>query len=223
MRYSHSVRCHSLVALIATLIHFASASSVQAGFGDHKILDQTGCSYRCPACNHCCELKAEAVEETKDCFNVESKVICIPRVVFPWQHKKLLGCKRCDGVGCNNCVHNGARARRVCVLTIDSYKCPACDYSWTPIQKPCATGGCDQGCNGGCDAVISTPAAGTAAPPVVVPPAPQASGNSASLQDSNRVLEPTSVGHTMSVNAVKPATIRSSTRRPIRLPIPADR
>jgi hypothetical protein len=104
---------------------------------------QTGCSICCPACDHCCKLDAEQIEEKIPCFDVESKLVCIPRVVFPWQRKKCSACDSCDGRGCTNCVHNGARVRRVCVLKTDSIKCPKCEYTWSPEEQG---QGCDSAC-----------------------------------------------------------------------------
>ncbi len=132
------------------------ASQTSAGFPFcGPCLDQTGCSACCPECNHCCRLEAEMVDEDIPCFDVESKLICIPRVVFPWQKKKCLSCDSCDGRGCTNCVHNGARVRRICVLKTDKIKCPKCKYTWTP-ERTCngCDGGCDGCCDGGCDTSI---------------------------------------------------------------------
>lgn len=118
-------------------------------------LDQTGCSVCCPVCDHVCKLDAEQVEAEIPCFEVESKVICIPRVVFPWQKKKCSDCDSCDGRGCTNCVHNGARVRRVCVLKTDKIKCPKCEYSWSPEKKGIGCeSGCAGSCDGGCDATL---------------------------------------------------------------------
>ncbi|MGI9472508.1 MAG: hypothetical protein ACR2NZ_13285 [Rubripirellula sp.] len=137
--------------LLAVLVMFAAAgqlaisNTAEAGWCGN-CLDQTGCSCCCPACDHVCHLDTELVDEDISCFEVESKVICIPRVVFPWQRKKCHSCDSCDGRGCTNCVNNGARTRRICVLKTDKYQCPKCKYTWT--AKP--TGCCD-GCDSGCD------------------------------------------------------------------------
>lgn len=95
-------------------------------------LDQTGICNRCPSCNHYCHLSAKIEKVEKECFKIESKVICIPRVVFPWQKPKHhRGCFRCGGGGCTNCINNGARKRTVCVLVQDTYECPECKYKWS--------------------------------------------------------------------------------------------
>jgi hypothetical protein len=123
--------------VVVTASQLVKTSDATAGLFGTKLLDQTGCCRRCPACDHTCSLKAEIVEEEKPCFDVESKVVCIPRVVFPWQRKKCNACSACDGQGCTSCVHNGARTRRISVLKTDKYKCPKCKYTWTAERKPC--------------------------------------------------------------------------------------
>ncbi|WP_372724700.1 hypothetical protein [Novipirellula sp.] len=108
--------------LVFAAMPFA-ANQATAGSG-HHLLDQTGCCTKCPACDHRCNFSVDVVDETKTCFEVESKVICIPRVVFPWQKGN------CDAV-CNN----GAKTRRICVLKTKDYKCPKCEYSWSAEKK----------------------------------------------------------------------------------------
>ncbi|MEM6690272.1 MAG: hypothetical protein AAF664_12635 [Planctomycetota bacterium] len=130
------------IATIAVIGWVGLASASLAGDGKLGLLDQTGCCDRLPACNQCCELEAKVVDEDKPCFDVESKVICIPRVVFPWQKKDYLankGCDQCDALECSSCNHNGARARKICVLKKDKITCPTCEYKWTPKM----IGGCD--------------------------------------------------------------------------------
>ncbi len=77
----------------------------------------------CPNCDYVCKFNAETVDEDKECFDVESKVICIPRVVFPWQKK------------CNPCANNGAWTRTICVLKTEKYKCPKCEYTWSAEKR----------------------------------------------------------------------------------------
>lgn len=166
---------HGLLAATVVAAAAAGLESSPAGAAfpfKGACLDQTGCSICCPVCDHVCKLKAEKVDEEIPCFEVESKVICIPRVVFPWQKKHCLSCDSCDGQGCTDCVHNGARVRRICVLKSDKYKCPKCEYSWS-AEPSC--GGCDGGCDGccesGCDGVApgSWHAAKKTAQPTSVP------------------------------------------------------
>ncbi|MDB4476623.1 hypothetical protein N9250_01595 [bacterium] len=100
---------------------------------------------KCPSCD--CSLEAKMVDVEKSCFEVETKTICIPRVVFPWQKKKASGsCDSCDGRGCNSCVNNGAEMRCIRVLKKKKYTCPECKYSWTPNTSGCCAGACDEGC-----------------------------------------------------------------------------
>ncbi len=136
------------VAVILLISALSSNSTAGMPFG---ILDQTGCCKRCPACDHFCKFDAKEGEIEKPGFEVESKVICIPRVVFPWQTRKACGsCGSCDGTGCSNCVNNGACTKRVCVLKSKDFKCPECEYSWSAEAKP--DGGCATGCASACDA-----------------------------------------------------------------------
>ncbi len=126
---------------------------------------QTGCKCCTDDC-HCCKLEAEQVDVEKKCFEVEEKVICIPRVVFPWQtgkscfpfcKKKDCGsCDACDGRGCNSCnacVNNGAKTRKIKVLKSSKKDgCPVCEYTWSVEEKACKTG-CNRGCcDSGCAA-----------------------------------------------------------------------
>lgn len=146
--------------LIAVAILFATtivSRPLQAGHCDDSSCCETS-SKCCPKCNYCCRLDAEEVEVEKSCFEVECDVVCIPRVVFPWQtghgcfpwsKKKCSSCDACDGGGCKsctNCVHNGAKIRTVKKLKSKKYTCPGCEYSWTPERT-----GCGNGC-GSCDA-----------------------------------------------------------------------
>ena len=195
-----SIKRNLPIALaIAVALSLISFQAVVALGG--KCLDQTGCAC-CPVCDHVCKLDAEQVEEEKSCFKVESKVICIPRVVFPWQKAKkaaCASCDACDGAGCTNCVHNGARLRKVCVLKTEKYKCPACKYTWTAEKKDSccgvpgacdATNVCDSGCAAGPVIVhdsVATPAVDAAdyykgsgqpvPPPTPMPPAPVPQAN----------------------------------------------
>lgn len=77
----------------------------------------------CPECGHICKFKAEMVDEQHHRFDVETKVICIPRVVFPWQMQ--------NG---KPCTTNGARMRIVHEMTKEDYSCPECSYTWEAIK-----------------------------------------------------------------------------------------
>ncbi len=140
--------------VVAALGQVFQTNTAEAGGKNFKLLNQTGCDGLCPACGHCCNLEAEQVDVEKKCFEIECKVICIPRVVFPWQKKKARGCcdscDSCDGAGCTNCVHNGAKTRTIKVLKSKKYKCPECKYSWNAEKVGCGSGCCDSGCDAGC-------------------------------------------------------------------------
>ena len=124
-------------------------------------LDQTGCSCLiCPSCNHECKFEAKNVKETKKGFDVEQKVICIPRVVFPWQRSKnSCGCSsksKCD------CTNNGARTRKINVLKTVKYECPKCQYKWSTKEKhncksSSRNNSCTSSCSGACASSIQKP------------------------------------------------------------------
>ena len=125
------------VAMIATL-----AMKSEKAQAEINIL---GVCTKCPSCD--CALEAKMVDVEKSCFEVETKTICIPKVVFPWQRKKACGsCDSCDGQGCNTCINNGATTRCIRVIKKKKYTCPECKYSWS--HK--GSGGCDNGCDAGC-------------------------------------------------------------------------
>lgn len=143
------------VITISTGMGINDAPVANAGlpFG---MLDQTGCCQRCPSCDHACKFKAESVEEEQEGFVVESKIICIPRVVFPWQKRPT--CSGCTTATCEQC-HNGGRTRKICVLKTEKYKCPKCEYSWSAEEKAsgsrCCSGSCqDDSCDGRCEAKV---------------------------------------------------------------------
>jgi hypothetical protein len=137
-------RIYSLLIVIAMIATYAThAKKVNA-----EINICCPCK-KCPSCD--CSLEAKMVDVEKSCFEVETKTICIPRVVFPWQRKKACGsCDSCDGSGCNSCVNNGAKTRCIRVIKKKKYTCPECQYSWTPNTSGCCDAGCDAACDDGC-------------------------------------------------------------------------
>ena len=125
----------ALFAVVLTATFAACAETAQAEFNISCLCD------KCPSCD--CSLEAEMVNVEKSCFEVERKTICIPRVVFPWQHKKSRGsCDSCDGRGCTSCVNNGAKTRCISVLKKKKYTCAECKYTWTANTGSCCDGGC---------------------------------------------------------------------------------
>ena len=145
---------HLAIVFFTLMMVTSSAGRVQAGgclLG--KKCHKTTC---CPQCDHACttcHLEAEMVDVDKKCFEVETKLICIPRVVFPWQKKRSSchSCDACDGHGCSACLHRGAKTRKIKVLKTKKYKCPECQYTWTPEEQTSSC--CDHGDMAGWDAV----------------------------------------------------------------------
>ena len=62
------------------------------------------------------EVKEE--KESRTCFKIECKTICIPPVRLPWQA----------------CPPMTATTRKVRVLVEDSYECPKCKYTWKVVE-----------------------------------------------------------------------------------------
>lgn len=82
---------------------------------------------QCPKClTDVCVLHAECVDEERKCFEVEQKLICIPKVSLPWRKCE----KPCCGGCAANCRHQCAKTRAVRVLKTRKYECKVCKYSW---------------------------------------------------------------------------------------------
>jgi hypothetical protein len=89
---------------------------------------QSGGCVHCPECSESfvpppqeyCELEISEGKESKTCFEIDYKTICIPKVVPPW--------RQC-------CEPICAEARSVKVLKTKKYECPVCNYKWT-VKKP---------------------------------------------------------------------------------------
>lgn len=82
----------------------------------------------CPHCGDACYPTVTKGTETKYCWNVDTKAICIPKVRFPWEAK-------CCNKGCgkDGCVTpKCGRTKEVNVLVKHEYECSVCKYSWDP-------------------------------------------------------------------------------------------
>lgn len=116
----------SLLVLVAMLLTMRP-KCCQAEWGIFRAKQKHDAPCRdaaCPKCDYVCKFNAEHVDEQQNRFDVETKVICIPRVVFPWQ---MLNGKPC--------ATNGARMRTVHVMTKENYSCPKCHYTWNAIKR----------------------------------------------------------------------------------------
>ena len=158
-----------LTALIVLMVVMTPNPVANAGgclskkCGTHRAIGCPKCDCKC----YTCELEADIVDVKKTCFEVEEHVICIPKVVFPWQRGKILcqrgkrgcgsSCDSCGGAGCNACVRNGAKIRKIKKLKTKKYTCPECEYRWTAKERfpsPCR---CEGACDGGCDTKMASP------------------------------------------------------------------
>lgn len=112
----------------------------------------------CPRCAEPCYPTVTKAKETRHCWGVETKTICIPRITWPWEtwgdngKGKGKACDNggktaCDGkAGCGrgkcgrgkgakcpevNCIEpKCGRTRTVNVLMKHSYECSVCKYTW---------------------------------------------------------------------------------------------
>jgi len=76
-------------------------------------------SQTCPECNHeVCRVTLETRDEERDCFRVEYKSICIPKVKLPWA---------------SWCKPQCGEVRSVKVLTRHQYTCPQCHCKWEVV------------------------------------------------------------------------------------------
>lgn len=112
---------------------------------------------KCPNCDGCCKLEVSEGKEKKHYWSVETKQICVPRFVFPWQNKSRgkpcakgkCGCgkKSCSGGnGCKTVSHNGSYIRTICTLKKNSYECPTCEYEWSVVDdgEGCTSASCTE-------------------------------------------------------------------------------
>lgn len=152
----HTTICCTLIVLALTLtsaVPFQNSNNSFAGPVVFQPASNCGCKKcrsrkrcrKCPKCqNDVCSLKAECVKEKKTCFEVEQKLICIPKVSLPWRKCK----KPCGGNCAGNCRHKCGKTKTVNVLKTKSYECEVCKYSWKVYepqeQKPADTNTDDQ-------------------------------------------------------------------------------
>lgn len=106
--------------LSAMLLGLLTSQTAFAGHG-HK-----SDKVRCPDCNYVCQLTKEQVTETKHCYDVECKPVCVPPITFPWERgsgkgKGLATPKRCGKV------------KVVRVLVKEEYECTKCKCKWTAV------------------------------------------------------------------------------------------
>ena len=128
----------TIFCLIAAALLIAPAATMQAAGGDKNA--SHGRCRLCPGCGHDCTLEVSKDQEARNCYDVECKPICIPRVVFPWQKKACCDTKGCDGKSCCT-LNNGARTKYVRVLKKYEYHCSVCKYKWNPAPM---IGVCDK-------------------------------------------------------------------------------
>lgn len=114
------------IALVATIASTPALAGENGHGGKHGGHGKGGSRAFCPHCGDACYPTVTKGTETKHCWNVDTKAICIPKVRFPWESS----C--CDkGCGKDGCVPpKCGRTKYVNVLTKHEYECSTCKYSW---------------------------------------------------------------------------------------------
>lgn len=126
------MRLHLLALTIAALVMTAPAFAGDGKGNSHGHgKGKGGCGELgrvfCPHCGDPCYPTVTKGKETKHCWNVDSKTICIPKVRFPWE-----SCGKGKG-GKNGCPPpKCGRTKQVNVLVKHEYECSTCKYSWDP-------------------------------------------------------------------------------------------
>jgi len=123
---------------VTGLIPVSTASSARSSCCDKGIV-------ACPHCAAPCTPVVKKDEETKHCFGVQCKKLCIPRVTFPWQKCRAShACDSCcaDGSCGDRCPPpRCGRTKTVKVLMQREYKCPVCKYTFE-VKTSCSSGCC---------------------------------------------------------------------------------
>ena len=139
------------LALVATIAGTPAFAGDQGYHGKDG-----GCSRSrafCPHCGDACYPTVTKGTETKTCWNVETKSICIPRIRFPWE-------KACCDKGCgkDGCVPpKCGRTKCVNVLMKHEYECSTCKYSWDVDSYKQGNGKSDKAAHGPTEAAPAVP------------------------------------------------------------------
>ncbi len=71
-----------MITVIATLSVFgATVPEIHADL----FRNRDNCHVTCPHCSSPCRPVVHKENETKHCWGIQCKTICIPRVTFPWE------------------------------------------------------------------------------------------------------------------------------------------
>ena len=84
---------------------------------------QADCVEACQSCPQChnddCCLQIKKVCEENSCYKTEQKVVCVPKIQWPWE---------------KDCPPIRSQSRTVNVLKKHIYKCERCAYEWSPNE-----------------------------------------------------------------------------------------
>ncbi len=74
-----------------------------------------------PSARNTAALEVTRGKEERECFEIDYKTICVPKVVPPWKR--------------DCCEPRCAEAKSVKILKTKKYECPVCQYEWK-VCKP---------------------------------------------------------------------------------------
>ena len=118
------------LALVTTLAGTSAIAGDHGHGGKDDGHSKGGHRAFCPHCGDACYPTVTKGTETKHCWNVDTKAICIPKVRFPWESTCGKGCGGKD-CGKSNCAPpKCGRTKYVKVLVKHEYECSTCKYSW---------------------------------------------------------------------------------------------
>lgn len=109
----------TMAILLCSVVGPAMAGDPDAGHGR---------GWFCRKCSEPCFPKVSKEKETRYCWDVDTKTICIPRVRFPWEHCSGKGGKSgCSAPLCG-------QSKPVKILMKCEYERGVCEYDWEQDQ-----------------------------------------------------------------------------------------
>ena len=114
-------------SLMLVLLTISITSLALAGNHNQTRNIRTVC---CPYCGEVCHPTVSMETETKRCWDVETKAICIPKIRFPW-HQAANG-KGKVKAGCLPTLWG--KVKHVNLLVFHEYECSVCKTTWDPTS-----------------------------------------------------------------------------------------
>jgi hypothetical protein len=106
-------------ATCQTVVVQACDCGVRSCRGGCRLGRRSACQ-RCPNCdNEVCVSETKTEKEKRSCWKTEQKVICIPKIRFPWQ--------ACDGPKCG-------KTKTITLLKKHDFECEVCNTTWKLVE-----------------------------------------------------------------------------------------